>query len=595
MRRQSALRAVTSILAGFFVVGPACAADVWLVDQDAPGAQTGANWNDAFDEVQDALVVADAGDTIRVAQGTYYPGDQSCARTHTFQLISGVQLRGGYAGWGASDPDERDPELYPTILSGDVGASGHCTDNVYHVVTGSGTDAGTLLDGFVIEGGRADAGFPHDKGGGLLVDPGAPSLRNCVFRDNFAQSGGAIYVSYGPVPLIEDCVFLENSATSNGGAIMSLGSGVQVRQCQFLGNTSDLSGGAVSDLYGPSSYEDCFFYDNLSIFKGGAAYNLYAAATYTDCEFRHNDLLGTGSSVRGGAALYNDSGTPSFSGCKFIDNLSTRQGGAIASRKGGITLRACGFFDNLATNDGGAIYLIESDAQLIDCALVGNMTLGRGGALLSDLGEAVLTNCSVTSNRSFASGGGGIYLMQGTSLLTSNIIWDNRDLNGQGEDAQLYALYGEFTVDYCCVQAWSGTLTGMGNIGDDPLFIDLPGPDGLAGTEDDNLSLALISTCVDAGDPGHEPGAGETDYLGEVRLVCDRVDMGAVEFGRVRGDWTCDRYVTLADFEQWSACASGPGAGIPDDECTVYDFDGSESIDLADFAGFQQVITSLAP
>ena len=595
MRRLSALRAVISMLAGLWVVGPASGADIWFVDQHAPGAQTGTNWADAFDELQDALALADAGDAIRVAHGTYYPGAQTCDRTHTFQLILGVQLWGGYAGWGAADPDERNLELYPTILSGDVGTSGHCTDNLYHVVTGTGTDAGTLLDGFVIEGGHADGGYPHDKGGGLLNDPGAPTVRNCVFRYNFAQSGGAIYVGYGTVPLIESCVFLENAATSNGGALLSLGSGVQVRDCRFLGNTSDLSGGAVSDLYGPSSYENCFFHDNLSVYKGGAAYNLYAAPTYSGCEFRHNDLVGSGSSVRGGGGLYNESGTPTLVGCNFIDNFSTRQGGAIASRKGGVTLQSCGFLDNLATNDGGAIYVVEGDVELIDCALVGNMTLGRGGALLSDLGEAVLTNCSVTSNRSFSGGGGGVYVMQGTALLASSIVWDNRDLNGQGEDAQLYTLYGGFAVDYCCVQGWSGTLAGVGNTGADPLFVDLPGLDGLAGTEDDNLNLAPTSPCVDTGDPDHDPGAGGTDYLGGARLVCDRVDMGAVEFGRVLGDLTCDRLVTLADFAEWDGCATGPGTGPPDDECAVYDFDGSASVDLADFAAFQQALTFADP
>lgn len=595
MRRHSTLAAAASILASFWGVWPACGGDVWFVDQNAPGGQTGTSWNDAFHTLQDALADADTGDEIRVAQGTYYPGEQACSRTATFQLVSGVQLWGSYAGSGSADPDERDPALYPTILSGDVGAGGQCADNVYHVVTGTGTDASALLDGFVIEGGQADAGFPDDRGGGLVNDPGGPTVRNCVFRYHFAQSGGAIYTGYGPVPLLENCVFLENTASSNGGALLNLGSGVDVRGCQFIGNVSDLSGGAISDLYGPSSYENCLFWDNLAVYKGGAVYNLYGAPTYTGCEFRHNHLVGTGSSVRGGGGMYNESGAPTLIGCSFIDNLSTRQGGGIANRKGDLTLLNCGFFDNLATSDGGAVYSLEGDSELTNCALVGNMTLGRGGGLLSDVGDVVLTNCSITSNRCFAGGGGGVYIMEGAALLASNILWDNRDINGQGEDGQVYTLYGSFAVDYCCVQGWSGTLGGVGNVGAEPLFVDLPGPDGVAGTEDDNLALAPVSPCADTGDPEYDPGVGETDLLGHLRVVCDRVDMGALEFGRVPGDLTCDRFVMLADFAQWAECAAGPGAGLPDEDCAIYDFNGSESIDLADYAGFQRALTFIEP
>ncbi len=40
---------------------------------------------------------------------------------------------------------------------------------------------------------------------------------------------------------------------------------------------------------------------------------------------------------------------------------------------------------------------------------------------------------------------------------------------------------------------------GSGNIGDDPKFVDLKGPDGIIGTEDDNLRLKPGSPGIDAG------------------------------------------------------------------------------------------------
>ncbi|MHC4087993.1 MAG: hypothetical protein ACYSU5_22725 [Planctomycetota bacterium] len=41
-------------------------------------------------------------------------------RTATFQLINGVAIYGGYAGFGEPNADARDIELYETILSGDL-------------------------------------------------------------------------------------------------------------------------------------------------------------------------------------------------------------------------------------------------------------------------------------------------------------------------------------------------------------------------------------------------------------------------------------------------------------------------------------------
>ena len=72
--------------------------------------------------------------------GIVTPGD----REATFQLINGVSLMGGYAGIGADDPDERNIELFESILSGDLLGNDlpdfvNNDENSWHVVTGSGT------------------------------------------------------------------------------------------------------------------------------------------------------------------------------------------------------------------------------------------------------------------------------------------------------------------------------------------------------------------------------------------------------------------------------------------------------------------------
>lgn len=60
------------------------------------------------------------GTEVRVARGTYTPDGGTGNREATFQFISGVVVYGGYAGSGDPDPDERNFELYETILGGDL-------------------------------------------------------------------------------------------------------------------------------------------------------------------------------------------------------------------------------------------------------------------------------------------------------------------------------------------------------------------------------------------------------------------------------------------------------------------------------------------
>ena len=100
---------------------------VIYVDADAAGANNGLSWADAYNYLQDALAEAASAQKpveIRVAQGTYRPdqgaGNTPGDRQATFRLISGVTIKGGYAGFGEPDPNARDIEKYKTILTADL-------------------------------------------------------------------------------------------------------------------------------------------------------------------------------------------------------------------------------------------------------------------------------------------------------------------------------------------------------------------------------------------------------------------------------------------------------------------------------------------
>ncbi|GAG24324.1 unnamed protein product, partial [marine sediment metagenome] len=203
------------------------------VDDDAPLAGNGASWQTAYRYLQDALWVAGNGDEIHVAQGTYTPdrdeGGSVTAgdRAATFYLIYGVSLYGGYAGVGAVSSDERDVELYETILSGDLNGNDveildpadlpdepTRAENSYHIVTGSACDQTTVLDGFTITGGNASSYW--SGGGGMYNYGGSPTVSNCVFTGNRASRlGGAMHNRQYSSPTITGCVFAGNIAASS--------------------------------------------------------------------------------------------------------------------------------------------------------------------------------------------------------------------------------------------------------------------------------------------------------------------------------------------------------------------------------------------
>jgi len=296
---------------------------VWYVDDDAPGQiHDGSSWETAFVHLQDALAVVQADEMIRVAQGTYRPdqgnGMTPGDREATFQLISGVTLTGGYAGPGVLDandipidPNTRNINLFKTILSGDLngddredgGLDDSSTDpnraeNCYHVVTGSGTNADAVLDGFVVTGGTADKGevpgYDND-GGGVLIRRGSPTFRNCRFSRNMANQGGAVW-NRDASPVFMNCLFMDNEAvemtltssirsdpytvTSAGGAVDSDFSSHPVFiNCAFWANRA-VHGGAIG-VWEQSSVDlhNCTLSGNRADF-GGALYN-YSTGTTT--------------------------------------------------------------------------------------------------------------------------------------------------------------------------------------------------------------------------------------------------------------------------------------------------------------------------
>jgi hypothetical protein len=263
-----------------------------FVDSNALPGGSGLTWYWAYQHLQDALADANSNSDVNeiwVAQGIYTPDSNSAEpngsgdRAATFQLINGVALRGGYAGYGAPDPNASDIELYETILSGDL--DGNDTqgldpcdlmndpnrgENSYHVVKGSGIDSTAILDGFTISGGNANSGsFPHYHGGGMFNWTNAnPMVTNCTFIANSANSGGGgMRNEASSNPTLNNCAFYGNSA-GYGGGIHNGASDPNITNCTFSGNSARRGGGIFNHSTSSPMVSNCTFSGNWAEYDG---------------------------------------------------------------------------------------------------------------------------------------------------------------------------------------------------------------------------------------------------------------------------------------------------------------------------------------
>ena len=325
-RTNPSVRLIVPVL--LLVTACAAGGQTIFVDANAIGANNGTSWADAYNYLQDARAAASSGAEIRVAQGTYKPDRGATVtagdRTATFQLASGVTIRGGYAGSGAPDPNARNINAHKTILSGDLNGDdgpdfAHNSENSYHVVTGSGTDATALLDGFTITAGNADGYFldGHLYGGGMRNVNGSPAVINCTFVGSRATYGGAMYNEQAGNPVLVNCTLSSNSAQYGGGICNRNAGSPSLVNCVISGNSAEGGGGMWNyDRCNPT-LTNCTLSRNTASY-GGGVWSYYGVTTITNCilwsdvpdeiVFYNNEPVVTYSDVRGGWGVWSGQG-----------------------------------------------------------------------------------------------------------------------------------------------------------------------------------------------------------------------------------------------------------------------------------------------
>ena len=504
----------------------------------------------------------------------------------------------------------------------------------------------------VIENCTFRTNFADNGGGGFFSSAeGSPTLHNCVFDGNVANGwGGGIWIQIGTAEIV-DCTFVNNTG-DRGGGLAVFGTAdfeiVDVLDSTFMANTATEGGGGIFAAGADNiTISNCQFHENDASSNpgGGGALVTGGPTTITDCDFVANTALGSGGGLLigalsggetdvitncsfvgnvaqqqdgGGVAIHNGggSGVFRFDACTFVQNeagddgggiqeqfatleviggffvanSSNGAGGALELEEGNPVIVSSAFFGNAAVSSGGAVHDDEASPLLINCLISGNTSQASGGALSSFLSDPVILDSSIVANQA-SDVGGGIRNFNGNPIIANSILWANEDSTGVNETSQITDLQGGVsTVNHSCIEGLTGGLGGVGNIGDDPLFIDVDGPDDIPGTEDDDLHLSPGSPCIDAADNTAVPNEITTDLDGNPRFVDDPdtkdtgngnppiVDMGAYEF-QVESPcpWDLDGTGTVGASDLLALLASwGPCKGCP------ADFDGNGIVGASD-------------
>lgn len=328
-----------------------------------------------------------------------------------------------------------------------------------------------------------------------------------------------------------------NYSFAQGGGILNNGSPT-LRNLLVARNFAANEGGGMSQSFnsangGPATISKCTFRDNVAVNRGG------------------------GLTIFGGAA------PPVVTSCAFYSNTAN-EGGGVYATNGSVALTDCIFAGNSAQRGGGIRAYIST--TLTNCIFSGNLAAVSGGAI-DQYGPATITNCTFAGN----SGGiGGAFYFDGSYVrrIVNSILWNNSAAN----TAPDIRVAGSLTISSSCVNSLASlpvSAVGPGNTSVDPGLLNPAGPDGNAGTDDDDLGLSTNSPIIDAGD--NKWISNNSDFSGLPRFVDGNnaeeapgiwatVDMGAREMALTLRHLPADDLQTSCDacaVRDCSACSTG--------------------------------------
>lgn len=195
-----------------------CTAETIYVDVAGPNDPGTGGYEDPFRRIQDAIDLADGGDTVEIRPGVY-----------TGQGNYGLDPDGKSITIRSTNPQD------PNTVAGTVIDPNEAGRGFYF---NSGEDANCIVAGLTLRNGATDG-----SGAGIYCASSSPTIRNCVITSNSADWGGGGIFCFDSESAIRNCIIAGNLADSGGGVRCSSCSNLAIINCTISGNSAWLEQG----------------------------------------------------------------------------------------------------------------------------------------------------------------------------------------------------------------------------------------------------------------------------------------------------------------------------------------------------------------
>lgn len=296
-------------------------------------------WGTAATNIQDAVDVAAAGDTVLVTNGVY---DAGGAVTPGYACMNRVVITKNITVQSVNGPDS-------TFI---VGEGPRGNNAVRGICMSKGRLTGfTVTNGYTMAQNGLNA--YDSSGGGIYMSGGGGVVSDCNLTGNSAYTGGGIHIVDGGA--ISNSVLEGNNASFEGGGSF----GGTLDNCIIVHNTATHGGGSYA-----STLNNCTLSGNVASTHGGGV---------SGCFLYNCILTGNTAGNAGGGG-----GWSTLNNCALTGNVADNGGGSIAGY-----LNNCTLTGNLAYDRGGGCYL----GTLKNCIIYFNEAYAPGDNW-SDLSSA---------------------------------------------------------------------------------------------------------------------------------------------------------------------------------------------------------------